>query len=168
MSNWVLLFSAYHFASISVATAVYHVQPFFLLLISTVLFHDRLGLNKILWIVCAFIGLIFVIRLDLSTFSFTANYIGIALALAAAMLYAVATIITKRLTSIKPHVIALVQVSVGIIMLAPLTDFSALPASNTQWGHLISLGLVHTCIMYILMYSAFQKRPLPPDGLRTQ
>ena len=161
VANWVLLFSAYHFASISIATAVYHVQPFFLLLISAVLFHDKLSLNKGLWIICAFIGLILVIRLDVSDFSFTKNYIGIALALAAALLYAVATIITKRLTSIKPHVIALVQVSVGIIMLAPLADFSALPTSNIQWGHLGTLGLVHTCIMYILMYSAFQKLPTP-------
>lgn len=29
VANWVLLFSAYRFSTISVATAVYHTQPFF-------------------------------------------------------------------------------------------------------------------------------------------
>ena len=46
-------------------------------------------------------------------------------------------------------------------MLAPLADFSALPEYNTQWGHLLTLGIVHTGIMYILMYAAFQKLPTP-------
>ena len=47
-------------------------------------------------------------------------------------------------------------------MLAPLADFSAVPAINgVQWSYLVILGGVHTCLMYILMYSAFQKLPTP-------
>jgi drug/metabolite transporter (DMT)-like permease len=34
-----------------------------------------------------------------------------------------------------------------------------LPAENIQWSYLLTLGVVHTCIMYILLYSALQKLP---------
>ena len=40
--NWVLLFSSYEHASISIATAVYNTQPFFLIL---------MGMISILWVV---------------------------------------------------------------------------------------------------------------------
>ena len=61
---------------------------------------------------------------------------------------------------IRSHIIALVQVTIDVVMLAPLADFSAVPAINgVQWSYLVILGGVHTCLMYILMYSAFQKLP---------
>ena len=63
---------------------------------------------------------------------------------------------------IRSHIIALVQVTIDVVMLAPLADFSAVPAINgVQWSYLVILGGVHTCLMYILMYSAFQKLPTP-------
>jgi drug/metabolite transporter (DMT)-like permease len=46
-------------------------------------------------------------------------------------------------------------------MLLPLADFSNLPTGAAPWGYLAILGLVHTCIMYILLYSALQKLPTP-------
>ena len=55
--------------------------------------------------------------------------------------------------------LALTQVTLGAVMLLPMADFSALPASPLQWSYLVALGLVHTCLMYILMYSAIQKLP---------
>ena len=54
--NWVLLFSSYKMASISIATAVYHTQPFFLLLIGAVILREAISSNKILWIFVAFVG----------------------------------------------------------------------------------------------------------------
>jgi drug/metabolite transporter (DMT)-like permease len=71
----------------------------------------------------------------------------------------VTAIIVKRLKGIPPQVLALVQVTLGAAMLLPMADFGALPAAPLQWGCLVALGLVHTCLMYILMYSAIQKLP---------
>lgn len=66
---------------------------------------------------------------------------------------------TKHLRGVPPHLIALVQVALGAVMLAPLADFSALPALGAQWGYLVTVGVVHTSLMYILLYSALQKLP---------
>lgn len=78
------------------------------------------------------------------------------MALSAAILYAVATMITKQLKGVRPHVIALIQVTIGIGLLFPFANFAILDAvTNQQWGYLLALGGIHTCLMYILMYSAF-------------
>jgi drug/metabolite transporter (DMT)-like permease len=158
--NWALLFSSYELASISIATAVYNTQPFFLILLGAILFGERPTGDALGFIGVAFAGLLMVVKIDAIGFSPTSGYLGgLMLALGAAFLYAVASIVAKRLKGIPPHLIALVQVALGTLMLAPLADFSALPARNAEWGYLVTLGIVHTCIMYILLYSALQKLP---------
>jgi drug/metabolite transporter (DMT)-like permease len=158
--NWVLLFSSYRLASISIATVVYNTQPFFLILLGMILFRERPTGDALGFIAIAFAGLLMVVKIDATGISLTSGYLGgLILALGAAFLYAVASIVAKRLKGIPPHLIALVQVALGTLMLAPLADFSALPTQNIQWGYLVTLGIVHTCIMYILLYSALQKLP---------
>ena len=159
--NWVLLFASYKAASISISTAIYHTQPFFLLIIGAFVLREAISGDKILWILLAFIGVLFTINLDLSSFSLGSDYvIGLCAAMGAAILYAIATMITKELKQIRPHLIALIQVSIGIILLWPFASFVMLDdVSTAQWGYLLVLGGIHTCFMYILMYSAFQKLP---------
>lgn len=162
VGNWVLLFSSYSMASISIATSVYHLQPFFLLIIGAMVFQERISANKIAWICLAFVGLILVVQLNLSELTLSSRYFeGLLLALGAALLYAIATMITKRLKGIRPHVIALVQVTLGVFLLLPFANLSATPELPKQWACLVALGAIHTMLMYILMYSAFQKLPTP-------
>jgi drug/metabolite transporter (DMT)-like permease len=160
--NWVLLFSAYRLASISLSTAVYNFQPFFLMALGALFLGERPSLVKVGWAVVAFGGLLLLLDLKASQVSLHDEHLaGLLLGMGAGALYAVTAIIVKRLSGIPPHLLALVQAAVGIIMLAPLADFSALPASLPQWGCLVVLGVVHTCLMYILLYSAIQKLATP-------
>lgn len=156
--NWVLLFSAYRLASISLSTAVYNFQPFFLMALGALFLGERPSITKIAWAVVAFGGLLLLLDLNASQVSFHDKHLlGLLLGMGAGALYAVTAIIVKRLAHIPPHLLALVQAAVGIFMLAPLANFSALPAMPSQWGCLVVLGVVHTCLMYILLYSAIQK-----------
>ncbi|MGE8668421.1 MAG: DMT family transporter [Achromobacter mucicolens] len=158
--NWVLLFSAYRLASISLATAVYNVQPFFLIGLGVLFLGERPSRGKVAWSLVAFAGLLLVLRLgDGGAAGGGAYLTGLMLGLGAAALYGVTAIIVKRLKGIPPQVLALVQVTLGAVMLLPMADFNALPAQPVQWGYLVALGLIHTCLMYILMYSAIQKLP---------
>jgi drug/metabolite transporter (DMT)-like permease len=160
--NWVLLFSSYGHASISIATAVYNTQPFFLILLGFLLFGERPTADALGFIALAFVGLVMVTQIQSGEIAWTGGYLaGLLQALGAAFLYAVASIIVKRLKGLPPHLIALVQAVLGTAMLLPLADVSSLPGGSLQWGYLVILGLVHTCIMYILLYSALQKLPTP-------
>lgn len=154
--NWVFLFEAYEAVSISFATVVYHTQPFFLVLLGAVLFRERITAAKFGWLGVAFAGLVLVSGVRPGD---TASLKGLGLALGAAVLYALSTVVTKRITGVRPHLIALVQVLVGLPLLLPFADFGAAAGLGAGWGWLAGLGLIHTGLMYVLMYSAYAKLP---------
>lgn len=158
--NWVLLFNAYSYASISLATVVYNTQPFFLILAGSIVLGEKIAIGKLPWFVTAFVGLLLIVELSANDLSGNQQIIGFAMALGAAILYAINTLLTKQLVGVRPEVIALVNTFIGIIVLIPLADFHGLPNQLLHWGYLVILGVVHTCIMYILMYSSYQKLPI--------
>jgi drug/metabolite transporter (DMT)-like permease len=163
--NWLLLFSAFSRASISIATAVYNTQPFMLVGFGALFFAERLTLTKLTWLAIAFAGMVLIVQSapdagDVGTDYFT----GIVMALGAAFFWAVAAIVTKKLKGTPPHLIALIQVCVGVVMLAPFANLAELPADAWSWTMLATLGIVHTGLMYILMYGAIQKLPTHLQG----
>ncbi|MFF4797936.1 DMT family transporter [Streptomyces sp. NPDC001351] len=158
--NWVFLFQSYENTSISVATVVYHTQPFYVVLLGALLFRERLTAAKVGWIALAFAGLILVSGVTPSDFTSGGTYLkGVGQALLAALLYGLSTLVTKRITGVRPHLIALVQVLVGIPLLLPFADFGAMAGTGWDWGWLVGLGFLHTGVMYVLMYAAYAKLP---------
>src|SRR5690606_10823149 len=114
--NWVLLFSAYRWASISLSTAVYNFQPFFLIALGAIFLGERPTPGKLGWSVLAFGGLVLVLRIEPAELAQAGGYLyGLSLALGAGALYAVTAVIVKRLKHIAPHVLALVQVALGAV-----------------------------------------------------
>jgi drug/metabolite transporter (DMT)-like permease len=162
--NWLLLFASYSRASISIATAVYNTQPFMLVAMGVVVFREKLTANKLVWLALAFGGMLLIVQSSHAD-SVGSNYFaGIAMALGAAFFYALAAIAAKKLTGTPPHLIALIQVCVGVLMLAPFASFTALPHSLQSWSILVTLGAIHTGLMYILLYGAIQKLPTHLTG----
>ncbi len=158
--NWLLLFAAYSRASIAIATAVYNTQPFILVGLGALFFAERLTLNKLLWLGLAFVGMLLIVQAKPSAgYLGSEHLVGILLALGAAFFYALAAIVAKYLKGTPPHLIALIQVCVGTLMLAPFANFEALPADAGTWSALLALGVLHTGLMYILLYGAIQKLP---------
>jgi len=109
VANWVLLFAAYSRASISMATAVYNTQPFMLVALGAIVFRERISASTVLWLVLAFIGLVFVVKVEPAVLAVPGQYlVGIGYAVGAAAMYAVSSIITKHLKGTPPHLIALI------------------------------------------------------------
>lgn len=158
--NWVALFSSYDKAGIGITTVIYNTQPFLLVGLGMIFLKERPGLRKLGWLGVAFLGLLAVLGEAPRGDYLTGDYsLGVLLSLAAAALYAVAALIAKKLTGVPPHLIALVQVGVGLVLLSPALFAAPLPSSLPNWGALITLGLVHTGFMYVLLYGAIQKLP---------
>ncbi|KFC67343.1 Permease of the drug/metabolite transporter (DMT) superfamily protein [Devosia sp. LC5] len=163
VANWLLLFAAYPRASISIATAVYNTQPFMLVAFGVLFLGERLTAHKLGWLAIAFAGVVLIA--NGKTGSGGSDYLGgILLSLGAAFFYAIAALVTKQLRGIPPHLIALIQVGVGMLMAAPFAGFSSLPTSAATWGSLAAIGVVHTGLVYILLYGAIQKLPTPLIG----
>ncbi len=159
-----LVFASYSKASIAISTAVYNVQPFMLVGLAALFLGERITLAKLAWLGVAFLGMLAIVSAHGDTGTSGENYLlGIALALGAALLYAVAALIVKRLSGTPPHLIALIQLLTGILMLAPLASYQ-LPEQPQAWASLAALGILHTGVMYMLLYSAIQKLPTALTG----
>ncbi len=165
VGNWVLLFASYSRASIAIGTAVYNVQPFMLVGLAALFLGERITAPKLFWLGVSFVGMLAIVSAHGSQGESGEDYLlGIALALGAAFLYAVAALIIKRLSGTPPHLIALVQVSTGVLLLAPFANLGGLPMVAGELGSLITLGIVHTGVMYVLLYGAIQKLPTALTG----
>ncbi|WP_255675960.1 DMT family transporter [Pusillimonas sp. MFBS29] len=167
VGNWLLLFAAYSRASIGIATAVYNTQPFMLVGLGALFLGERITLDKVLWLGLAFVGMLAITQQHGAGPAYGAgNYlVGVALALGAAFLYAVAAIVVKKLTGTPPYLIALIQVCSGILLLAPFVQVESLASQPPiTWLTLLTLGVVHTGLMYILLYGGIQKLPTSITG----
>ncbi|HIC2036093.1 DMT family transporter [Enterobacter soli] len=160
--NWMLLFAAYARISIGLSTVVYNTQPFMLVMMGMLL-GERVSLAKWGWLLLAFGGVVVLLSGELTGKHEAGWLSGIALALGAAFFYALTAIITRKLRSIAPQHIAFIQVLTGVVMLLPLAHMPTF-SGHFPWGILLTLGIVHTGIMYQLLYSAIQKLPTPVTG----
>ncbi|AKF36269.1 TPA: DMT family transporter [Yersinia enterocolitica] len=158
--NWVLLFGAYSYASISVATVTYHTQPFMLVGLGVLFFGEKLTANVLGWLLVAFGGMLFIIIGQQGAITLGSDYlIGVVMALGAAFMYAITAAIIKRLKGLPPHLIVLIQLLVGAILLAPFVRWSDFPLPGSTWGLLLIIGVIHTGLMSSLLYGAIQKIP---------
>lgn len=165
VGNWVLLFGSYSRASIAIGTAVYNVQPFLLVLLGALFLGEKVTAQKLAWLGVSFVGMLAIVSAHGEAGQVGSDYLGgVALALGAAALYALAALIIKRLTGVPPHLIALIQAVTGVLLLAPWANLSPLPQASSAWASLATLGIVHTGIMYVLLYGAIQKLPTALTG----
>ncbi|HEJ0414710.1 TPA: DMT family transporter [Klebsiella aerogenes] len=160
--NWLLLFAAYSRVSIGMATVVYNTQPFMLVLLSMML-GEKVSAVKWAWLLLAFSGVVILLSSELTPAHSDNLVTGIILALGAAFFYALTAIIARKLQPLPAQHIAFIQVIVGTVMLLPLVHAPEFN-SHFPWHYLLILGVVHTGIMYQLLYSAIQKLPTPVTG----
>lgn len=170
--NWVAFFAALQMTSIATTTIVYHVQPFFVVLLGAWFFRERIKPDQVLWMVGAFVGVALASGLVADPLLPSAAHstntstwtLGVILALVAALLYAASTLIAKGLGGQRPEVTALSQTTVGMVMLVGFANFTG-PVSAASWGWLIGIGVLHTGVAYVLMYAAYPRLTTPIIGI---
>ncbi|VTU21128.1 O-acetylserine/cysteine export protein [Variovorax sp. PBL-H6] len=163
--NWLLIFASFSRASIAIATTVYNTQPFMMVALGALLFSERVSSTQLGWLGIAFAGVVLIVQAKPGASYTGADYVaGVLMALGAAFFYAVAAMITKKLSGTPPHMIALAQVCVGIVMIAPFANLSALPADARAWGSFAVMGVIYTGLVFVLLYGAIQKLPTHAVG----
>lgn len=157
--NWVLLFKSYRYAPIGIVTVIYHMGPIFAFIVGTIFYSERISLARLLLLLLAFCGVILIGRAgDTENPDFAQGAIfGYILAFGAAVFYAFVVLFAKRLRGVPAPITTLSQLLIGVLMLAPVVNYDALPTSTKQWTCLVVLGVVHSAIMYLLIYSAYRK-----------
>lgn len=160
-SSWVAYLMGFTMTDIVTTTVVYNLQPFLVILLAALVLRERVKLDEVFWMLCAFVGVVLAsgIRFD-GTDVGTRWLLGLLVAFFGAVTYAIPTIIGKKLTRQAPEVTALCQTVIGMVLLAPFAGpLAAIP--QTAWPWLFILGAVHTGLIYLLIFGAVPHLPTP-------
>lgn len=163
--NWVLFAAAVGHIGIALATIVFHVQPFLVVLLGALVFGERLTPARLAWVALAFAGLLAAIGPEILAPGEAYGW-GIACALGGAFLYAWVTLLARRLPTVKGPALTLVQCLVGVPLLALLGP-TAPAALGEAWPWLAGIGLIHTGLVYALIYGALPGLATPVIAVLT-
>lgn len=154
--NWLFLFNAYQSISIGLTTVIYNTQPFFLLILGAVVLNESIQREHVFLMLIAFSGLTIMVMSEPQSGS-SVNVTGVLHSLSAAILYAISTIYTKKVTNLAPEFIAVTHLIIGAVVFSFLIDVESYWNYPERNMNLVILGLVHTGIMYIFLYGAYEK-----------
>lgn len=158
--NWILLFEAYRYTTVAVATLCYYMAPVFVILVSPVLLRERLTPRKLC---CTAIAVLGAVLISGAFGEGGANLRGVLFGLSAAVLYAAIMILNKKLVEIEGLDRTLCQLGVSAVIMTAYTllteDVAGLDFDARSIAVLILLGIVHTGVVYILFFSAIGRLP---------
>lgn len=157
--NWIFLFEAYKYTTVSVSTLAYYFAPIIVMIVCPLLLKEKLTKKQIICFILSTIGLVLIIGIsDLSLNS--RHTIGVLLGLSAAVFYAAVIIINKYIKSISGIHRTLIQFLAAIIVLFPYVLItSGITINNLEingWICLLIVGIVHTGITYCAYFSSLK------------
>lgn len=160
--NWMLLFEAYRFTTIPVATLCYYMAPIFILLLTPLVLREKLSAVSLLCVPVAILGMALVC--GVLPFGEIAGVRGIVLALGAAVFYTTMVLINKRVKEnpgdLTKTVIEMLGATLAVLpFLLAKEDFSAWKEQFTLPATLIllCLGIVNTGLAYVFYFSSMQR-----------
>ena len=160
--NWILLFQAYRYTTVSVATLSYYFAPVLVTVACPILFREKMGLKQWLCFAMSTLGIVLIMGMgDLSEGS--SHLIGIAFGLGAALLYATVILLNKFIKGVAGLQRTFLQFIAAIAVLVPYVactgGVTLSGLDNTGWLCLMVVGLVHTGVTYCLYFSALKELP---------
>ena len=157
--NWILLFEAYRYTTVSVATLSYYFAPVIVTVACPLLFKEKMG--KLQWICFAMstLGIVLITGTgDLSTGN--THGIGILFGIGAAILYATVVLINKFIKGVGGVQRTFLQFVAAVIILLPYvaltSGFTLGSLSTGGWINLLVVGIVHSGLAYCLYFSALK------------
>ena len=158
--NWILLFEAYNYTSVSVATLSYYFAPVLVMVVSPILFKEKLSIFQIICFVGSTIGLVLLTGIsDLNGNS--SNLKGIIFGILAAIFYATVIIINKFIKGVSGVNRTFLQFVSSIVILLPYvlltSGINVLNLEGVSWIYLLIIGIIHTGICYCMYFSSVKE-----------
>ena len=158
--NWILLFEAYRYTTVSVATLSYYFAPVIVMAVCPILFKEKLSHRQIICFVMSSVGLVLITG---AAGGGESDLLGIGFGLGAAVLYATVMILNKFIKGVAGLHRTFVQFLAAIVVLLPYvaltSGFTLGELDGKGVGILLVLGLFHTGITYCMYFTALKELP---------
>ncbi|MEE1243847.1 MAG: DMT family transporter, partial [Frisingicoccus sp.] len=116
--NWVLLFQAYRYTTISAATLSYYFAPVIVTVVCPFLFHEKMTIKQVVCFIMSTVGLVLIIGFENMGQGGT-DLIGILFGLGAAVFYAAVILLNKLIKSVAGIQRTFWQFVAAILILIP-------------------------------------------------
>lgn len=160
--NWILLFEAYRYTTVSVATLSYYFAPVIVTLVCPILFKEKMGAKQWICFVMSTVGIVLITGIgDLS--GSNRHFTGILFGLGAAVLYATVVLLNKFIKGVSGVHRTFLQFAAALLTLLPYvlltSGFTLGNLDASGWISLVVVGVVHSGIAYCLYFSALKDIP---------
>lgn len=160
--NWILLFEAYRYTTVSVATLSYYFAPVIVTLTCPILFKEKMGMKQWICFAMSTLGIVLITGLgDLS--GSDTHFIGILFGFGAAVFYASVILLNKFIKGVAGIQRTFLQFVAAIVILLPYVlctgGITLSSMDGIGWINLLIVGLVHTGVTYCLYFSALKELP---------
>jgi len=158
--NWILLFQAYRFTTVSVATLSYYFAPVLVMIVSPLLFKEKLTAKQGVCFAMSTVGLVLITGVGGGGGQ---DLLGILFGLGAAVFYASVMLLNKFIKGVAGLHRTFIQFLAAIIVLVPYValsgGFTLSGLDSVGWANLLIVGLVHTGLTYCMYFSALKELP---------
>ena len=159
--NWILLFEAYKYTTVSAATLSYYFAPVIVTVVCPILFKEKLTKKQILCFVMSTAGLVMIT--GIGDMGGSKGMIGILFGLGAACFYATVILLNKFIKNVEGIHRTFLQFLAAILVLIPYVMLtSGVTLGNLDgfgWINLLIVGLIHTGVTYCLYFSSLKELP---------
>lgn len=164
--NWIFLFEAYHYTTVSVATLCYYMAPVFVILLSPFILKEKLTWISVLCTVAAVIGAVLISE---AAGLGGQDIRGIGFGLLAALLYCSILLLNKKMKGLKDLEKTFCQLTISAVVML-IYVFSTQKLSSLEFTSrtivlLFIIGIVYTGIVYILFFSAIGRLPAQTSSI---
>lgn len=157
--NWILLFEAYNYTTVSAATLSYYFAPVIVTVLCPILFKEKMGIKQWLCFIMSTVGIVLIT--GIGSFDTGSNhFLGILFGLGAACLYATVIILNKFTKGVDGIHRTFIQFLSAIAALFPYVLFTSginiTSLDKKGIALLLIVGLVHTGITYCMYFSSLK------------
>lgn len=159
--NWILLFEAYNYTTVSIATLSYYFAPVIVTLVCPFLFREKLTLKQMICFIMSTLGIVLITGIGGG--SGNKDLLGIFCGVGAAVFYATVILLNKFIKNVEGIHRTFLQFMAAIMVLIPYVAISQGSQMGQMtamgWVNLFTVGILHTGITYCMYFSSLKDLP---------
>ena len=160
--NWILLFEAYRYTTVAIATLCYYMAPVIVILLAPILLKEKMTVKKSVCAAVAILGMLLVSGIFDGGAVAGGSGKGILFGLGAAMFYASVVLMNQFIKDISAYDKTIMQLGGATLVVLPYSllasgvqEFATLTVPQILL--LLAVGIVHTGIAYWLYFGSMDK-----------